>query len=125
ETIPQSLIEALRIPDPVKSVLRARAIVMPVAESKVPLFGTIHRVLADFLRSHSENPDEDLRILAQALISTMTMESSSDPTSWPLMDACRPHAERIVERLLSKASQENASEAVILGLYLSNLSRTQ
>jgi tetratricopeptide (TPR) repeat protein len=122
EPIPEALMESLGsevIPPDVKNVLRARAIVMPVAEGQVPLFGTIHQVLASFLRSNSENRDGDLRKVGQSLLTIMTPEFCNNPDCWPLMGACRPHAQRISKAIMSRPGPRDTAELGIkIGIML-------
>ena len=96
EPIPEILLEAL---DPAllapttRTILRTRSMVMAVVTgSTVPMFGNIHRVLADFLRSQTEETEEEIQILAEALQAIMTPDACRDPNQWALMTACGPTA---------------------------------
>src|SRR5262245_29098231 len=56
------------------------------------MFGSMHRVLSDFLRTRSEDRASELTVLTNALHNLMSEERIRTPTQWPLIDACAPHA---------------------------------
>jgi tetratricopeptide (TPR) repeat protein len=113
DPIPMAAIEALG-PDLMGATVRAdmvtRSLVTPVTSadaSTVAMFGRMHRVLADFLRSTVEDRVSDGELLSKALLQVMQPERCRDPGDWPLMDACRPHAEALLERLATVAPAED------------------
>lgn len=84
----------------VRFMLKARSFVTPVEEGSVPMFGLMHRVLADFLRNRSTDPVLYLERACQALLEIMTPEAGRDPKAWPLLNTCLPHGEQVFQRIL-------------------------
>ena len=103
ERIPLEIINALGAkvftPD-VKAALISRSFVTPLpADGAAAWFGRMHRVLADFLRSCSRARGRETRVMCDALVGVMDPDACHDPKSWPLMNACRPHAEWLLARV--------------------------
>jgi tetratricopeptide (TPR) repeat protein len=105
EPIPRQLLDALGGPCAdarVQALVRARSFVLPARAEKgsptVPMFGVMHAVLADFLRSRPDETASGAYASAarRALLSVMTSERCLDPTSWPLLRTCLPHAEWLI-----------------------------
>lgn len=101
--VPWRLLEALGpevLAAGVLSVLQDRHFVTPVdGVDGIEMSGSMHQLLADFLRGKSLKPVDELRQLSQAFEQVMEDHAGDDAKSWPLMNACLPHAESIVERL--------------------------
>lgn len=69
------------------------------------MFGIMHRVIADFIRTATrQNQTADLLAACRAVGAVMGVQRCDDPKHWPLMNACRPHAEWLFERGLSQAA---------------------
>jgi hypothetical protein len=64
------------------------------------VFGRMHSVLADFLRSLIPRglADKLAKAPSSALSRIMTAERCADPNHWPLMNLCRVHAEVLFDR---------------------------
>ena len=128
EPIPEILLEAL---DPdllsptVRIILRNRSMVMSVTGSTVPMFGMMHRVLADFLRSQSGTTDEEIQLLSQGFQTIMTREACCDPNQWALMAACMPHCKEFLSSLQNLASEQHGSTFVQLMLNRGTLNSAQ
>ncbi|MGP0593421.1 tetratricopeptide repeat protein [Nitrospira sp. T9] len=128
EPIPEHLLETLDsglLSPTIRTILRTRSIVMALTGSTVPMFGTIHRVLADFLRSQPGETDKEISILSGALQTIMTQEACSDPNQWALMITCGPHAEKLIAVLQDPAQEQNGPTIVHLGLILGTLHSEQ
>jgi tetratricopeptide (TPR) repeat protein len=94
--IPVRLVAQL---DPrVRVQLRVRSFVSEERSGEVEMYGRMHRVLADFLRGEIEDRMAETRDVCGVLLEAMTWEAAADPASWPLLDACRPHVEAVVDR---------------------------
>jgi tetratricopeptide (TPR) repeat protein len=81
-------------------LLRARSLVSGLDGGDVEMYGRVHRVLADYLRRAADDPDGELCSVCDALVRVMDADACRDPAQWPLMDACRPHAEEVARRLV-------------------------
>ncbi len=96
EPIPTTLVTALGLTRATRIELRARSIVTTVPEEDVELYGRMHRVMADYVRTQTDvTPDA----VADALGEVMTDEACQDPGRWPVMFALVPHVERVLEHL--------------------------
>jgi len=121
EPIPLALLEALGedvASSEVRMSLCARHFVTLVETGAVSLFGSMHRVLASFLRSRSSVTSAELVQACQALLKLMTEPACEDPQAWPLLQACLPHAESVFTRMGRLGAHENIEHEVHLGLRL-------
>lgn len=99
-----------------RNALVARSFVTQVKGEGVPMFGVMHRVLADFLRSQSGDEVEELNTVVKALGAVLEFNACRDPGQWPLMNACRPHGEHAFGRLIQNGgSTIDALNSVNLG----------
>jgi hypothetical protein len=64
-----------------------------IAADAVPLFGRMHQVVANFLRTQSVDPDADRAVACRALLAAMT--DTDNPAAWAVLNRCIPHAEAI------------------------------
>ncbi len=134
EPIPMAVLDALGpevVPPAVRVTLRARHFVTPVdaAGEALPLmFGSMHRVLADYLREQSLDPVAELNQMGQGLLSLMAPSACRDPKAWPLLKRCLPHAESVFDRVMKNPLRlsVNKAEALVelwlglsLGIFLS------
>ena len=128
EPIPEQLLDTLG-PDGlspiVRTILTSRAIVMPVAGSSIPMFGTMHRVLADFLKNQPCDAQPETHIIAEAILGTMRPQDCRDPNQWALMTACVPHAEELLSGLQDNDSEQHRSTVIQLRLGLGTLASAQ
>jgi tetratricopeptide (TPR) repeat protein len=99
-------LDSLRI----RNALSARSFITPVHGGTVSFFGTMHRVLADFLRRQTPEPQEALQRLCAALLTILDWEACTAPQQWPLLNACVPHAEQVF-RALGRITQGSAPQS--------------
>ncbi len=128
EPIPEILLETLDIDllaPAVRTILRTRSIVMSGTGNTVPMFGNIHRVLGDFLRSQPRETEVENQILSETLQAIMTPEACRDPNQWALMIACDPHAKELLSGLQDFGSGQYGSTVVQLRLSLGILNAAQ
>jgi tetratricopeptide (TPR) repeat protein len=107
----------------VRTVLVSRSFVTPVptVDLDVPMYGRMHGVLADYLRSRTTDETGDLRRICHTLIELQ--QHQGDPGSWPQLTACLPHAEQVFRRAGTAAlsRQIDGRLAVLLGLFIASL----
>ncbi|WP_309242936.1 tetratricopeptide repeat protein [Hyalangium versicolor] len=86
-------------------MLRDRHFVTPVDDVEgVGMYGEMHRLLVDFLRERGDRSRQELRESCRALGAVIGQHDGNEPSSWPLLKACLPHAESVIERLTSPGS---------------------
>lgn len=102
--IPMVLLEVMKplFTPQVRTFLTMRSFVTGATGGRVAAFGSMHRVLADFLRSRASKPLLELDTATAALMTLMDPRASERPELWPELDALAPHAEWLFNR--SKAS---------------------
>jgi hypothetical protein len=77
------------------------------------MFGSMHRVIADFIRTAvRQNETADLLTACRAVHKVMDLERCQNPEHWPLMNACRPHAEWLFDRSLTHATDDTETVRV-------------
>jgi hypothetical protein len=110
--VPLSLFKALgpEVAAPaIKVQLQTRHFVVPVESSgDVVLFGSMHRVLADYLRNQAQHPAEELRHVTQGLVQVLSPDACRDSNEWPLMEVCLPHAQAVFEQWMAGRPFANA-----------------
>jgi tetratricopeptide (TPR) repeat protein len=125
DPVPAALVSAFGddlLPPRVRVQLRARSLVSAVGGAVVEMYGRVHRVLADYLRGAADGADGELVAVSEALTAVMDISACRDPAQWPLMDACRPHAEVVFRRLVRLGpSGEAAAAGVRLALHAGQL----
>ncbi len=100
-----SLLDQNSFTGPIRALLTARSIVTQAGHGSVPMFGEMHRVMADFLRTRTA-PDEiqsELLLGANAVLAVMNAQQVRIPADWPLMDACLPHTAQLLSWLSSRS----------------------
>lgn len=89
------------------------------------IFGVIHRLMAEFLRSMSSDPTGELRAVVEALIDVLDPDACRDPGQWKELDTCQPHADHVFDRAMAQHSAESRKAdletTVHLGLRIANL----
>lgn len=137
EPIPRVLAEALG-PDAAgveaRALLLARSFVQPpdagrtdagdssrsfagASSAPVEVFGTMHGLLADAIRTFAANdttadePAADGRTASDALFAVLDPDTCRDPARWPVLNACWPHAQALVDRDLVGAAPDGSSTA--------------
>jgi tetratricopeptide (TPR) repeat protein len=80
-------------------------------------FGSMHRVIADFLRSAAgSRAKEQFVATCEAVLKVMEPDRCQNPKDWPLMNACRPHAEWLFERSLAIQDRDVSNVGSELGV---------
>ncbi len=117
--IPVALLDAMDplFPGRVRTLLTLRSFVTGATGGRVPSYGSMHRVLADFLRSCSPMTPLAVEAVGMTLVTLMNPTSCENPEVWPLLDACAPHAEWLFERLKASSHSELG---LLLGQQLGN-----
>ncbi|WP_158625799.1 tetratricopeptide repeat protein [Corallococcus carmarthensis] len=121
EPIPLMLLEALGpevAAQDLRTALVTRAFVSKVPGREVPLFGRMHRLLADFLLEQSSDPDGELRHVGHAVHNAVTPEDCRNTSMWPVLQAWFPHAEVVHESLRQRGSPVEIRLEVRLGLLM-------
>jgi tetratricopeptide (TPR) repeat protein len=122
--IPVQLVS--RMDGSIRARLRARSFVSEVRSGDVDMYGQMHRVLADFLRGEAPDAQAEAGATCAALLAVMTWEACGDPAQWTLLDACRPHAEALLDWGAAEAANAELAERLItLERSLGRLLRTQ
>jgi tetratricopeptide (TPR) repeat protein len=100
-----------------RSALLGRSFVSPVPEREIHLFGRMHRVLADFLRSQTRDSSELLHV-GRALRELIPPEACRDPAEWPFLQLWFPHAEAVHAAFQQQVVTLDASLEANLGLLM-------
>lgn len=125
EPIPIALLNALG-PEVSTSKLRAalvaRSFVTQLSGRDIPLFGRMHRLLADFLRIQSPEPGAELLHVGRAVRDMIPPAACRDSEAWPMLHLWLPHAEAVhgclsQQRVPLDASLE-ANLGMLMGYYL-------
>lgn len=98
ETVPVAILDTLGnaiMDQKVRNTLVVRSFIKKVSDSTIPMYGVMHRIMADFLRSISPNLTEDLRVITNAISQIMKPNSCRDPKFWALLDLVAPHGEQV------------------------------
>ncbi len=117
EPIPVAVLQALGselMPADARAALGARSFVTPVEPGEIDTYGRMHPVLADFLRSKSEDPELDATLVAEALGELFA--SDVQPSDSRVLAACQPHAEHVLALLGGSTSRRTIEAAVMLRL---------
>ncbi|HEX5748067.1 MAG TPA: toll/interleukin-1 receptor domain-containing protein [Archangium sp.] len=121
EPIPMALLEALG-PEASEAKLRtalvARSFITPIPGRDIPLFGRMHRLLADFLRGQSPEPAAELRHVGKAALEMVPPEACRDSAAWPMLQLWFPHAESLHASLRQQGTPRDASLEANLGLLM-------
>jgi tetratricopeptide (TPR) repeat protein len=98
--IPQALVDEVPgvFPLEVKRQLVARSFVTTHAGGAavpVPMLGSVHRILADYLRTREPRPAEAW-VMASMAITALLMRALQTKGQWQLLEACVPHATHVL-----------------------------
>lgn len=114
----------------VRSELILRSWVAP-ATGAVPMFGTMHRVVADFLRVQEGASEafDDYTAAARLImmLEVLTPDRCETPQDWPLANACLLHAETLLRdfSINAEAGDEDRADTVRLAQQVGNVLRAQ
>jgi tetratricopeptide (TPR) repeat protein len=101
----------------VREVLLERSFVGAARAGEVELFGRVHPVVADFVRGVSGDAAGEQARAASVVTRVMRVETVADLSQWPLLAACLPHAEAVLERGLGRGLLDPAAlPAFMLGI---------
>jgi len=115
DPIPLRVLELMRpkgMPESVQTTLVARSFVSAVRSAEIEMFGSMHRLLGEFLRSRSKTQQQEQLTAATAIVDAMAESASEDPREWPLIDACVPHANQFFDQFSSQESREDIAVRV-------------
>jgi tetratricopeptide (TPR) repeat protein len=96
------LADATVFSEAVRTMLWQRSFVSPVRAFGVEMYGRIHSVVSDFVRGRAGDSDGEVVAASTALAQVMTLEALRDRARWPVMRACSPHAEAVVDHGLRR-----------------------
>ncbi|HEX2210231.1 MAG TPA: tetratricopeptide repeat protein, partial [Longimicrobium sp.] len=82
-------------PDGVRSKLRHRSLVTEVRDGTGAFYGAMHRVLADFIRAQSKEPEEDVETVASRLTELMESAEGGGADGSALVRECGPLASAV------------------------------
>jgi tetratricopeptide (TPR) repeat protein len=95
--IPLELVDALELSSAVRmSLTRCSFVTLDEAAGKqsLPVLGSMHRVLADYLHERSEHPEIEWELVRKALVVVLTRACQST-LDWELMQACVAHSQHV------------------------------
>jgi tetratricopeptide (TPR) repeat protein len=101
DPIPEMLIEALGdepFSAATRGVLITRSFVTDLTGESAGVFGSMHRVLADYLRTRSSNAVTDLHRVIDAIGNVMEEDRLNNIEERPKLDLCLPHAQLVLKR---------------------------
>lgn len=130
DPIPESILKKLVAREEemeVRMTLRLHSWVEEGEESEGDgeIFGSMHRLLAEFLRSMSDDPPQELGEVVAALNDVFTVEACEDARRWKELNPFQAHVEHVVDRALMNATDERIFAIVSLCLALGTLRREQ
>ena len=98
--LPIQLVDALNLMPDVRISLTGRSFVTSdeTAEPSVPVLGSMHRVLADYLRTRAVDAEAEWNRVRAAL-SSVLMRLIRSPEEWQVLQACLPHARHLVRTM--------------------------
>lgn len=97
EPIPAALMEELGDPAAPRATLLTRSFLEPGPVGDVAIFGRMHPLLGDFLRTRVDSPRPILEQLLGAFLRLFDQKAIESPKSWPLLSALSPHALRVCD----------------------------
>ena len=117
EAVPDTLVEALidkaGINGPkARAELRLRSFVTAVESADVAMYGQMHRVLADFIRSRDADWEAETISVCQALLDVMPEDPERQRPKWAEANACLPHAARVVQRMANEVAVDKAKASL-------------
>ncbi len=101
--IPQALLQSIEpqvMEDEQRTLLSRHFVEVTTRED---VFGSMHKLLADYLRDQAAHPLLDVRQVCRGLI--RLLRASVDSLDRHLLDMCLPHAEAAFDRMLSLKQQ--------------------
>jgi len=128
--IPIHVVDALELSPAARMSLMGCSFVTEdesTGKPSVPTLGSMHRVLADYLRTLSQDSEGERERLHRVLASLLAGLSDS-PRQWRVMQACVPHAEHVLRTSAGLRDGRNGSIArlaLVLGQCLIELDRPQ
>ncbi|HEY0151397.1 MAG TPA: tetratricopeptide repeat protein [Longimicrobium sp.] len=129
EPVPDELLEKIGadvFSPSTRAALISRSFVAPEKASRVPVFGVMHPLLAEFLRAQTVDPAAEMERIVVALLQVMAPERIREPRDWPLMNLCLPHAEEVFARAGAEWEASSLPEPLLwLGLMIGSLLEEQ
>jgi Tetratricopeptide repeat/TIR domain len=112
DPVPEALLDALGdgiASSEARAALAARSFITPGPGTVVPIFGRMHRVLADFLRAQSMDPKAELGELRSPLLAVLNLPALEDPKAWPVVNATIPHARLVADEFEQLAGADDTT----------------
>jgi tetratricopeptide (TPR) repeat protein len=91
----------------------------------IELLGTMHRVMADYIRVRVRTPGAELERICNAVSSVMTPHRCADPSQWPMMNLCLPHADGLFLRATAEFTVVSPSAGGLQSLFARALRRNR
>ncbi|HET7462528.1 MAG TPA: tetratricopeptide repeat protein [Longimicrobium sp.] len=117
EPVPTFVIEAFGpeiFPPGVRTKLRSRSFVTEVRDGSAAFFGTMHRVLADFIRAQSRATAEEVQVVSVLLTRLMEAAQGQGTDGSVLVRACAPLAASLFGNWTAALTDGNSfSEACV------------
>lgn len=126
EPIPEELVDAFGeefFPPKARVELLSRSFVSPVEADGTRFYGRMHRVLADFLRSHSQVAV--FPTMVAVVITRLMHGRAAAPEEWPALNALLPHAEEAFSRVEDTDDPALGQMVVRLGTSIGTLLHEQ
>jgi tetratricopeptide (TPR) repeat protein len=119
EPVMKNLGEAANAPD-IRAALSLRNF---VTGRGAGIFGVMHRVMADFLKTRWEELQPKFLLAAgRGVGAFMTLERCQDPKEWAVMNICRTHAEHLFGRLSELPDAGEDPELISTVIHAGNVS---
>ncbi|MBZ5585704.1 MAG: tetratricopeptide repeat protein [Acidobacteriia bacterium] len=85
--------------------------------ANLDVLGTMHRVMADYIRNRVRTPRRDLALICGALASVMTPDRIKDTKHWSAMNVYLPHAARFFWGAMSDTHEDKAGPTGLIRLF--------
>lgn len=117
-------------PDGVRSKLRHRSFVTELRDGAAEYFGSMHRVLADFVRAQSTEPDKEVDVVASLLTDLAESAEGQGATGSAVVRACAPLASSVFGNWIAEQRMKedflNAFRfAMIFGVILAKVGQAE
>lgn len=97
-----------RLPRAALSQLAARSFLTDAGRiGTVPMIGSVHRVLADFVRQQSTDPPAGIREARDAVLTILSHDAWPDKDTFRMFfESCLPHVEFVHDRMLNHLTKD-------------------
>jgi hypothetical protein len=108
----------------VRTALVLRSWITLSTSKDLPIFGWMHRLVAEFLRNQSKGISDEMQAVA-AMDAVFWRSHPKQPSNWPLLDASVPHMLDLCGRLSRAKDPGRVRGAVKLALSIAELRRRE